>query len=128
MQSVPITTRVVSWNHVHREVYPIQTLCDKVCQWLTTGMWFSPVSSTNNWQPWYNWNFAESGVNPVCQTSTDLVPLFTSNATVTIHNAPNIANVYLASDWTLVQTEKRYITKLENRLNPEKIGAVVVVW
>ena len=26
------------------------TLCDKVCQWLTTGLWFSlgtPVSSTN---------------------------------------------------------------------------------
>ena len=23
------------------------TLCDKVCQWLATGRWFSPVSSTN---------------------------------------------------------------------------------
>ena len=23
------------------------TLCDKVCQWLATGQWFSPVSSTN---------------------------------------------------------------------------------
>ena len=23
------------------------TLCDKVCQWLTAGQWFSPVSSTN---------------------------------------------------------------------------------
>ena len=23
------------------------TLCDKVCQWLATGGWFSPVSSTN---------------------------------------------------------------------------------
>ena len=23
------------------------TLCDKVCQWLATGWWFSPVSSTN---------------------------------------------------------------------------------
>ena len=23
------------------------TLCDKVCQWLVTGRWFSPVSSTN---------------------------------------------------------------------------------
>ena len=31
------------------EVYSIQH-CDKVCQWLATGMWFSlgtPVSSTN---------------------------------------------------------------------------------
>ena len=37
------------------------TLCDKVCQWLGTGRWFSPgapVSST----PWYNWNIAESGI------------------------------------------------------------------
>jgi hypothetical protein len=24
------------------------TLCDQVCQWLATGRWFSPVSSTNN--------------------------------------------------------------------------------
>jgi hypothetical protein len=23
------------------------TLCDKICQWLATGQWFSPVSSTN---------------------------------------------------------------------------------
>ena len=23
------------------------TLCDKVCQWLVTGLWFSPASSTN---------------------------------------------------------------------------------
>jgi len=36
------------------------TLCDKVCQWLETGRWFSPgilVSSTNkNRLPRYNWN------------------------------------------------------------------------
>ena len=23
------------------------TVCDKVCQWLSTSWWFSPVSSTN---------------------------------------------------------------------------------
>jgi len=27
--------------------YSIQHLYDKVCQWLATGQWFSPVSSTN---------------------------------------------------------------------------------
>ena len=30
--------------------YKFTTLCDKVCQWLATGLWFSlgtPVSSTN---------------------------------------------------------------------------------
>ena len=44
MQSVPITTDVVSSN------YDQGRLCNKVCQWLATGRWFSPVplvSSTN---------------------------------------------------------------------------------
>ena len=45
---------------------PDTTLCDKVCQWLAAGRWFSPgtrVSSTNKtYQPRYNWNFVESGV------------------------------------------------------------------
>ena len=31
-----------SWRGV-----PNTTLCDEVCQWLATGLWFSPVSSTN---------------------------------------------------------------------------------
>jgi hypothetical protein len=47
MQSVPITTKVVSSNPVHGELYSI---CDKVYQWLATGQLFSPgtpVSSTN---------------------------------------------------------------------------------
>jgi hypothetical protein len=48
MQSVPITTNVASSNLDQGEVY--NKLCDKVCQWLATGQWFSPgprVSSTN---------------------------------------------------------------------------------
>ena len=49
MQSVPITTKVVSENPAHAHVLDT-TLCDNVCQWLTAGRWFSPgtsVSSTN---------------------------------------------------------------------------------
>jgi len=49
MQSVPITTKVVSSNHAQGEVHSIQH-CDKVCQWLAAGWWFSletPASSTN---------------------------------------------------------------------------------
>ena len=49
MQSVHITTNVVSSNPPRRSVLDT-TLCDKVCQWLTAGQWFSlgsPVSSTN---------------------------------------------------------------------------------
>jgi hypothetical protein len=44
---VPITTYVVSSNLDQGEV---KTLCDQVCQWLTTCRWFSPgplVSSTS---------------------------------------------------------------------------------
>ena len=42
-------------------------LCDEVCQWLTTGRWFSlgtPVSSTNKTkhQGILNWNIVENGV------------------------------------------------------------------
>ena len=47
MQSVPITTDVVSSNLDQGKV---STLCDKVCQWRVTGQWFSldpPVSSIN---------------------------------------------------------------------------------
>jgi hypothetical protein len=36
------------------------TLCDKVCQWLATGRWFSPP--IKNWPPRYNWTIVESGV------------------------------------------------------------------
>jgi hypothetical protein len=49
MQSVSITTNVVSSNPLGRGVL-YTTLCDKVCQWLAAGQWFSmgaPVSSTN---------------------------------------------------------------------------------
>jgi hypothetical protein len=50
MQSMPITTNVVSLNLLMQGVLD-KTLCDKVCHWLKVGRWFSPgtpVSSTNN--------------------------------------------------------------------------------
>ena len=50
MQSVPITTKVVSSKPVHGDGVLDTTLCDKVCQLHATGRWFSPgtpVSSTN---------------------------------------------------------------------------------
>jgi len=31
----------------HRRGIFVNTLCDRICQWLATGRWFSPVSSTN---------------------------------------------------------------------------------
>ena len=47
VQSVRITTKVVSSNPVHGEVYSISTFYDKVFQSLATSRWFSPVSDTN---------------------------------------------------------------------------------
>ena len=47
MQSVPITTDVASANSMRARC---TTLCDKVCQRLAAGWWFSPgllVPSTN---------------------------------------------------------------------------------
>jgi hypothetical protein len=44
------SSKVLSSNPIHGEMYFDTTLCDKVCQWLATGRWFSPgtpVSSTN---------------------------------------------------------------------------------
>jgi hypothetical protein len=50
-QLVHFTTKVVSLNPTHGEVYLLDTtLCDKVCRWIVTGWLFSqgtPVSSTN---------------------------------------------------------------------------------
>ena len=50
MQSMPITTNIVSSNPVHGDVYSIQHYVIKVCQGLAAGRWFSPgnwISSTN---------------------------------------------------------------------------------
>jgi hypothetical protein len=51
MQSMPITTdhAVMLWVRISTRAR-CTTLCDKVCQWLATGWWFSPgppVYSTN---------------------------------------------------------------------------------
>jgi hypothetical protein len=50
MQSVPITTKCCEFESRSWLGVIDATLCDKVCQWLAAGRWFSPgtlVSSTN---------------------------------------------------------------------------------
>jgi len=69
-----------SWefeSHSWRDAL-ITTLCDKVCQWLVAGLWFS---STNITPPRYDWNIVKSGVkhhnlnpNPL-QTNDDDRPI-----------------------------------------------------
>jgi hypothetical protein len=47
------------------------TLCEKVCQWLVTGLWFSPGPPVtiilslkiNLFLPWYSWKTSELGIN-----------------------------------------------------------------
>ena len=49
MKSVPITIHIVSSIPAQARSTRYN-ICDKVCQWLATGQWFSPgivVSSTN---------------------------------------------------------------------------------
>ena len=53
------------WVQIPLRWYVLDTLCDKVCQWLAAGRWSSlgtPASSTKNWLPRYNWNIVEGGV------------------------------------------------------------------
>jgi hypothetical protein len=58
---MPITTKVERSNPIHGEVYLIKQ-CDKVnCQLLATGLWFSPVSSTNTTKESLN---IDGGENP----------------------------------------------------------------
>ena len=53
MQSVPITTEVVSLNLAHGEVYSVQHYVKNVIyiyiyyQWLATGRWFSLATSVS---------------------------------------------------------------------------------
>ena len=56
VQLVPISIKDVCSNPVDGELCDT-TLCDKVCQWLPTGL----SSINKNWPPRQNWNIAQSG-------------------------------------------------------------------
>jgi hypothetical protein len=65
------------------------TLCDKVCQWLVAGRWFSPgtpVSSTNKTdRQWYNWTIVESGVKEETQVTDKLYHIMLYLVHLTMH-------------------------------------------
>jgi hypothetical protein len=73
MQSVHITTNVVSSNPAHALDI---TLCDKVNQWPTAGQWFSLVSSTNKTD---RQDITEILLKVAFNTITLIVILFMSN-------------------------------------------------
>ena len=90
------TCEVVSSNPVHGAVYLIQHyLCDKVCQWLETGGWFSlytPVPSTNKYDHHhiYNWNIVGCGVKHQKPTNLTWV-IFWMFYFIFNHNPPPIS-------------------------------------
>ena len=65
MQSVPITTKVVSLKPIHGEVYSIQHYMIKFVsnlQQVGGFLWVLRFPPPKNWPPRYNWNIVESGV------------------------------------------------------------------
>ena len=66
---VPVGMPSVGLKYVNSPKSQLDTTsCDKVCQWLAIGLWFSldtPVSLP----PWYNWNIVESGIKTSFETS-----------------------------------------------------------
>jgi len=70
VQSVPITTKVVSSNAFHGEVYSIQHYVIKCVNDLRQVV-FSRFS-LQNWAPRYNWNIVESGRSCICVSEIPL--------------------------------------------------------
>ena len=62
VQSVPVTTKFVSSNPVHGEVYLIQHYVIKLVSDLRQVGVFRFLHQYN-WTPRYNWNIVESGTN-----------------------------------------------------------------
>jgi hypothetical protein len=60
VQTVPITTKVVSLNPVHGELLD-KTLCDKVYQLLAHGRWFSPGTPASSTTKTGRHDIAECG-------------------------------------------------------------------
>ena len=72
MQSLPITTKVVSSNPVHGEVYSIQHYVIKFVSDLRQVVGFLRYSGflhQENWPPPYtcSWNIVESGINCIVE-------------------------------------------------------------
>jgi hypothetical protein len=76
------------------------TLCDKVCQWLAAGRWFSsgtPVSSTKKkWLQRYNWNFVESDFEHGNPNSINrfILPFQFDNTSINYISSYSVKNVW----------------------------------
>ena len=67
-----------------RRDVPDSIVCDKACQWLATGQWFSPGTWSTNKTDHHgdNWNIVEMALNTIDQTKSigyDKDPLWLLN-------------------------------------------------
>ena len=89
------------------------TLCDKVCQWLATGRWFSPVSSTNKTD---HHDITEILLKVALNTSTN--PSHRSK-----WNINTTAKVYTKS--SIIDTPSWHLNKLQELL---LVGSILLIF
>jgi hypothetical protein len=77
------------------------TTCDKVCQWLATGLWFSPstpISSTNK--------FHRHDITPILLKVASNIPLYfsgmlTATQILLLHGLKKVVFSHISSDWCI---------------------------
>ena len=111
----PITNKVVSSNPVHSKVY--LTLCDKACQWLAAGLWFSPGTLVSSINKTDNHDITEILLK---------VALNTINLNQTIRNALS-RNTYTALEPNNSSTLKQGNISLISTINSILLKTVITV-
>ena len=76
-----------------------KTLCDKVCQWLATGQWFSPVSSTNKT------DHHDTTVSWCCLTALHSIPVNINKSDVKHQKSINQSIITVNKHWVVHTTD-----------------------
>jgi hypothetical protein len=100
------------------------TLCDKVCQWLTTGRWFSPVTPVSSTNKTDHHDLTEI----LLKVKLSIINLTTSNKD---HNSSEIAFIgrrleKLEHIWHTIHPIRLYRTYLTTAWNRETLSQYVV--
>jgi hypothetical protein len=125
VQSVPITTKVVSSNTIQDEVYSIHYVIKFVRDWSQVGG-FLQFPPPLKWPPRYNWNIVESGVkhhepNQTQWSRKSISPSFTQSFHVHISVFLLIKTFVLILEWSdkkCYQFRKVRYGTLDGQLNP----------
>ena len=94
MQSVSITTSVVSSNPAHDEVYSIQHYVNKFVSDFRQDSYFLRVLHQLNWPSRVNWNIVESGVN--LHKQNKLIKKTNHNINNILHEEHEKVDIFLA--------------------------------